>query len=111
MNAAVADSRQLLDEGAPPVRVEQHPVAVGPRVRLATARSVEALVDHRAATAGAQPQQRSDAVERDVQLDSLSVEVGQLEELDVLLEALGHRELVGELVVALDRRHRPACGP
>ncbi len=35
--------------------------------------------------------------------DSVGVEIRQLEELDVLLEAFRHRELVGELVVALDR--------
>ena len=40
---------------------------------------------------------------REAEVDVVGVEVSQLEELDVLLEPFGHRELVGELVVALDR--------
>ena len=50
-----------------------------------------------------QPQQRRDAREGAVVADGDRRFVGQGEELGVLLEAVGHRELVGELVVALDR--------
>ena len=97
------------DEAAPAVLVEQDAVAVGPGVRERAAGVVGARRD-RPRRAGPQPEQRRDVVEGEPEVDVVRVEVAELEEGDVLLEALGHRELVGELVVALDRLavRRPA---
>jgi hypothetical protein len=50
-----------------------------------------------------QPQQRRDARKGGLWLTATRGFVGQGEELCVFLEALGHREFVGELVIALDR--------
>ena len=52
---------------------------------------------------GAHPKQRRDLGELAVGRDAQRRLVGEGEELDVLLEAVGHGEFVGELVVALDR--------
>ena len=109
MKAVVRGVRPVRDEAAPAVLVEQDAVAVGPDVRQRRAGVVDAPAIGPCA-AGPQPEQRRDIVERQAQVDVVGVEVAQLEELDVLLEAVGHRELVSELVVTLDRLavRRPA---
>ena len=96
-------------EPAPAVLVEQDAVPVGPDVRERRAGVIDASRD-RSLAAGPEPQQRRDVVEREPEVDVVGVEVAKLQEGDVLLEALGHRELVGELVVAGDRLavRRPA---
>lgn len=50
----------------------------------------------------AQPEQGRDLLEGHAQLDGVWVFVGEVKEDGVLLEAVGHGELVGELVVTLD---------
>ena len=60
------------------------------------------MLDHGAARPRAEPEERGYLLERGAQFDGIRVLVGQIEEDGVLPKAVGHRELVDELVVAFD---------
>lgn len=60
------------------------------------------VLDEAATRTSAQPEQRRDLLEGHAQLDGVWIFVGEVKEDGVFLEAVGHGELVGELVVALD---------
>ena len=85
-----------LDEIADGGEIEEHGIGVGDGI----ARLL--MLDDAPASAGAQPQQGRYLLKRHAELDGVRVLVGEVEEDRVLLEPIGHGELVGELVVALD---------
>ena len=60
------------------------------------------MLDDASAGAGAQPQQRCDLLKRHTKLNGIGVLVGEVEEDRVLLEPVGHGELVRKFIVALD---------
>ena len=99
MNAIRTDSsgRDRLDEGLRGVQIEQDAVAIG-HIEIVTGR-----LDAPTLRSGLQPQQRRNGLESTMMRHRPRRLVGQVEKLDVLLETVGHREFIGELVVALDR--------
>ena len=60
------------------------------------------VLDDAATRTSAQPEQRRDLLEGHAQLDGVWVFVGEVKEDGVFLEAVGHGELVGELVATLN---------
>ena len=93
---------QRFHETPPPVSVEEHAVSFGQCEALPASCIVVALLDDRTASTCSQPEQRSDAGKRKVDLDSGLVEIRQLKEFDVFFEAVRHRKVIVEFVVADD---------
>src|SRR5438105_1469313 len=79
--------RALANERTPPVSVEEHAVLRSPGVGLLATRLVDTLSDDRSLRTGAQPKQWCDSCKRHVHFDLCRIEIRQLKELDVLLQA------------------------